>query len=677
VFAELHRKTRELGMANRALLAEIAERKHAQDELCQFTCELEQRVAERTATLAKANAALVDSDERLQLAQSAGGVGVWDWNIVTDDTFWSEAMWSIYGIEPIASSQIQQRWRSLLHPDDRERIIDRLAATLTSADNLFRCEFRVVTPDGTTRWVESIARATRDDRGAPVRMSGVNVDVTERKRAADRLRLSEERFQLALKNSRILVYTTDRDLRYTWTSGPYPAFMPEQVLGRRDEELFSPQQASPLVALKQRVLNSGVGEHGGFAIEIDGINHQYDLTVEPLCDASGELVGLTVAAMEITDLKQAEAALKDADRRKDEFLATLAHELRNPLAPIRTAVEILRLKGPDTPELQWARGIIDRQTQQMTRLVDDLLDVSRITTGKLTLQKEQVELETIVQSAVETSRPLIEQCRHELRIALPAQPIALSGDPTRLAQVLSNLLNNAAKYTEPGGCIELTAQRQDTELMMSVRDTGMGITSEMLPFVFELFTQGDRHLERSQGGLGVGLTLVKRLVELHGGSIEARSGGSGKGSEFIVRLPLAVEHRPVILDSGDNSQIAVKKKLRILIVDDNKDNADCLSIMLKIMGHHTRTAHDGLAAIEAAAEFRPEVVLLDIGMPKLNGYGVCAHIREQPWGKNMVLIAQTGWGQDDDRRRTQAAGFEHHLIKPVKHDALMKLLAEL
>jgi len=676
VFAELYQKTRALSASNRTLLAEITERKLAQEKLYRLTTELEERVAERTATLAQANAALVESDERLQMAQAAGGVGVWDWDIVANETFWSESMWLIHGIEPIAPAQVQEHWRSLLHPDDRERVLHSLEALLASTEDLFRCEYRVVGSDKVTRWVENVASVTRDDSGAAVRMSGVNVDLTERKRTADRLRLSEERFRLALKNSHILVYTTDRQRRYTWTSGPYPDFLPDDVIGRRDEELFSPEKAAPLIALKERVLASGVGEHGGFAIEIDGITREYDLTVEPLTDDGGTPVGLTVAAMEITELKRAEAALRIADRRKDEFLATLAHELRNPLAPIRTAVEILRHESTDAGELEWARDVIDRQAQQLTRLVDDLLDVSRITTGKLALRMEPLELSKVVHLAIETSRPLIEQRRHDLQLDLPSGKVVVKGDATRLAQVLANLLNNAAKYTDPGGSIRLSAQVQGNLLEISIKDSGIGIPAPMLPFVFDLFAQGDRHLERSHGGLGVGLTLVKRLVELHSGSIEARSAGVRAGSEFVVRLPLALDHTVVEAKKDRVMGQAAARPLRILVVDDNRDNAICLRMMLDLAGHETRTSYDGLEALEAAEAFRPQVILLDIGMPKLNGYEVCSRIRNEAWGAGMVLIAQTGWGQDEDRRRTQAAGFDHHLVKPVKQEALMEILAE-
>ena len=392
-------------------------------------------------------------------------------------------------------------------------------------------------------------------------------------------------------------------------------------------------------------------------------------------------------------------ALRDADRRKNEFLATLAHELRNPLAPVRNAVEILRMKGPDIPELHWARDIIDRQTQAMTRLIDDLMDISRINQGKLELKREQVELANIVQGAIETSRPLIESMGHELTVTLPPGPVIVDADLTRLAQVFLNLLNNAAKYTERGGRIELMASVEwrvasgepenpaslatrhstlDTPfVVVSVTDTGIGIPADKLPTLFEMFSQVEEALSRSQGGLGIGLCLVKRLVEMHGGSVEAKSGGLGQGSEFVVRLPIVVEQTYPRQASDDGDQAQPTSDLRILVVDDNRDAAESLAMLLKMMGNNVHTAHDGEEAVTAAREFQPQLVLCDIGLPKLNGYEACRQMKAQAWDKNMILIAVTGWGQDDDRRKSAAAGFDHHLIKPVDPQALMKLLAKL
>jgi PAS domain S-box-containing protein len=473
VFAELYRRTRESQMANRALLTEVAERRLIQEQLHELTRELEERVALRTGELVEANEALRASEERLKLAQSAGGVGVWDYDLVSGKSFWSETMWTIYGVQPVPAGQVQQVWRSLLHPEDRERLEAHVTTLFASVHESFREEYRIVRPDGTLRWVESVARVERDEHGNPLRMIGVNLDITERKRVADALRLSEERFHLAVTNSRILIYATDRDLRYTWICNPHPDFLPEHVLGRRDDEWLEPHQAAPLLAIKQRVLDSGVGEQCEIEVEIDGQAHIYRLTVEPLSDGSAERAGVTVAAMDITDLKQAEIVLKQADRHKDEFLATLAHELRNPLAPIRNASQILQLINPGIKEVQWASDVIGRQIQHMTRLVDDLLDVSRISRNKLELRKERVELADVVRVAIETSRPLIEEGRHELTVTLPSTPILLDVDQTRLAQVFSNLLNNAAKYTEAGGSVEFNAVQQGNEVVVSVRDSGV------------------------------------------------------------------------------------------------------------------------------------------------------------------------------------------------------------
>jgi CheY-like chemotaxis protein/two-component sensor histidine kinase len=327
--------------------------------------------------------------------------------------------------------------------------------------------------------------------------------------------------------------------------------------------------------------------------------------------------------------------------------------------------------------LQWARDVIDRQMQHMTRLIDDLMDVSRISRGKIELKRERVALVTVVQGAVETSRPLIEQYGHELIESLPAQPVYLEADVTRLAQVFANLLNNAAKYTERGGRIWLTVEREGSDVVVSVRDTGIGIPRDKLRGVFELFAQVHGALEKSQGGLGIGLSLVKRLVEMHDGTIEARSEGLGKGSEFIVRLPIVIEQHSATAGIGSGEQGISALSLRILIVDDNRDAADSLGMMLRMMGNEIHTAYDGAAAVRVAGEFRPQVVLLDIGLPKLNGYEACRRIRQEPWGKSIIVIAVTGWGQDEDKRKADEAGFDRHMVKPVDPRSLITLLSTL
>jgi PAS domain S-box-containing protein len=371
------------------------------------------------------------------------------------------------------------------------------------------------------------------------------------------------------------------------------------------------------------------------------------------------------------------AELRETDRRKDEFLATLAHELRNPLAPVRNAVQVLRLKGSDEPEVRWSQNVIERQVEHLTRLIDDLMDISRITRNRLELRKQPIELADVIKGAVESSRPTVEQCGHELTVSLPRQPIYLSGDLVRLAQVFMNLLNNAAKYTEPGGHIWLTAERHGSDVVVRVRDTGVGIPAEKLPHLFEMFFQVDRTLERSQSGLGIGLSLVRRLVELHGGSAEAHSEGKGKGSEFIVRLPVLAESpsRPQSKAPSGNG-VTDFGVHRILVVDDNRDSADSLCMILRMTGNEAHAAYDGVDGIEMAERLRPEVVLFDIGMPRLNGEDACRQIRAQPWGRDMILIAVTGWGQAEDRRRTLEAGFDAHMVKPIDPGDLMKLVLD-
>lgn len=409
----------------------------------------------------------------------------------------------------------------------------------------------------------------------------------------------------------------------------------------------------------------------------DGTTYVLLKSAVPLFDEAGKVRGCFAFNMNVTEHKRAATESRMADRRKNEFLATLAHELRNPLAPVRNALQVLRMKSPDIPEVQWAREVIDRQTFAMTRLIDDIMDVSRINQGKVKLNRERVELANVVKGAVETSRPLIEEMGHELKVTLSPGPVIVDGDLTRLAQIFVNLLDNAAKYTERGGHIGLTAQQQGSDVVVTISDSGIGIPADKLPAIFEMFSQVEEGLSRSQGGLGIGLCLVKRLVEMHGGSIEARSGGPAKGSEFVVRLPIVVDqtYTRKLSDGGDKAKPT--SNLRILVVDDNRDGAETLAMLLKMMGNNVHISHDGEEAVAAAREFRPHVVLCDIGLPKLNGYEACRQIKERAWDEKMVLIAVTGWGQDGDRRQAEEAGFDHHIVKPLDPQALMKLLAAL
>ena len=563
VFAELYLKTREIAAANRALVSEIEERRRIQQELLNLNNELERRVEERAADLLHAHIALRDSEERLRLAQSASGAGVWDWQAKTGDTWWSETMWAIYGVPPAPSREILYVWRARLHPEDRARAEAQLSALLADGgETMLYDEFRIIRPDGEVRWVEFIARVERDAAGKAVRILGVNADISKRK-------LLEE------------------------------------------------------------------------------------------------------------DLRQVAAEMSESDRRKDQFLAMLAHELRNPLAPIRNAVEILRIMPDDAEAVKSATTLMDRQVVQMVRLVDDLLDISRISRGKIELRMERIELVSAVAEVVEAIRPFAQGLQHTLTTSFPAQPIELDADHTRLAQLVGNLLNNACKFTPPGGHIVLAVERTDDQAILRVTDSGIGIPADQLARIFEMFVQGDTSLERSHSGLGIGLTLVKQLAEMHGGTVEANSGGQGRGAEFVIRLPMPADIPSVSKPTSVANHPSSKSFGRILVVDDNRDAAQSLARLLELDGNVTLTAFDGYEALSAAEQFNPDIVLLDIGLPGLNGYEIARKIRQQPWGREVVLVALTGWGKDEDRRRSSEAGFNSHLVKPVEFAKLLTLLADL
>ncbi|MBS1212582.1 MAG: hypothetical protein H6R26_1199, partial [Proteobacteria bacterium] len=366
--------------------------------------------------------------------------------------------------------------------------------------------------------------------------------------------------------------------------------------------------------------------------------------------------------------------LRESDRRKDEFLAMLSHELRNPLAPILTAVQLLRLQPGESGLQQQALTIVERQLGQLVHLVNDLLDVSRISTGKIHLQRQQLDMRAIVEGSVETVHLLIEQRRHALDVHLPPSPIWIDGDSTRLEQVVVNLLNNAAKYTDEGGQIWLSLQQEGNEAVLQVRDSGVGIAPELMPRIFDLFTQAERSLARSQGGLGIGLNLVQRLVEMHGGRVEVYS-TVGQGSEFVVRLPVVLPAEPRPPSPPTVEAQPTGASLRVLVVDDNVDTATSLSLLLRESGHDVRTAADGPTALEAALDYRPDVALLDVGLPGLDGFEVAKRMRQQPILQKVVLVALTGYGKKTDRQRSQQAGFDHYLIKTAKFEKLQRILA--
>jgi PAS domain S-box-containing protein len=378
------------------------------------------------------------------------------------------------------------------------------------------------------------------------------------------------------------------------------------------------------------------------------------------------------------DLRRVAEELSDADRRKNEFLAMLAHELRNPLAPISNAVRALSLGRRDETAVDSASEMLERQVGQIIRLVDDLLDVSRISRGKIALRTERIELSRIINQAVEATRALYRSMNQDLTLTLPSEPVYLNADPTRLAQVIGNLLNNACKFTDAGGRISLAVEREGAQVAIRVTDNGVGIAAEHLAGIFEMFTQVESSLERSHSGLGIGLTLVKTLVEMHGGTVEAHSAGPGHGSEFVVRLPTLLDERePLLPAAPQHLEAPPVVRRRVLIVDDNKDAAEWLATLLSLSGHETHVALDGVEAVKAAERILPDAVLLDIGLPRVDGYEVCRRIRQQPWGRGLTIVALTGWGQEEDRQKSREAGFNTHLVKPVDDEVLMNLLASL
>jgi PAS domain S-box-containing protein len=635
-------------------------------------------------------------------------------------------------------------------------------------------------------------------------------EAVKRAQAEAQLRLTTQRFELALQGTFVTLAYQDCDLRYTWLYNAALQLNAPDGIGKTDAELFAPEDAAVLTGIKRDVMRTGESRRQPVSVRMEGVVRHFDLLVEPNRGPDGSIEGVRCASLEITERKAAElavldrearlatladampqlvwigrsdgaieyvnqrlcsyvglsdiqakaqdawrqiihpddwdrgmavwkqaistgeaytleqrlrrndgvyrwflvraqperdsagrvirwygtstdiddakrlerhllsqeAALREADARKDRFLATLSHELRNPLAPIRNAAQILGSPALPPERLLWARAVIQRQVKHMSWLLDDLLDVARITQGKLELKKSRVSLTSIVDAAVEAARPLLDEKRHHLIVDLPPEVPTLEADPLRLAQVFSNLLNNAAKYTDYGGRIELSARVTKNTVSMTVKDNGIGIPEQSLDRIFDMFAQIDSQSSRSEGGLGIGLSLVKGLVELHGGMTEVASAGPGQGSKFTVTFPLPAVDMDGAQTAAPDASPPNTTGRRVLIADDNKDAADTLAMLLEIEGHEVRVAQDGHAALALAQAFRPQIALLDIGMPELSGYEVATALRKEAWGSAVQLIALTGWGQESDRRLSKAAGFDWHLTKPIDMDTVYKLLKD-
>jgi PAS domain S-box-containing protein len=631
---------------------------------------LEWQIAEKLAA-ARLLASIVESSEDPIISKTLDGT-IRTWNAAAERLFG-------YSAEEAIGKNI-----SLLIPEDRLAEEVNIISNLKAGRRIEHFETERVRKDGQLVPVSLTISPIRDDDGNVTGASKIARDITARKLAdAERQKLVT-----LIESSTDFIGICDLEgIPFFINRAGLDLVGLDNVHEARNapvREFFFPEDQDMIInqffpavfrdghgEVEVRFRNFKTGEARWMAYKVIALKNESDQTV-----AFGTVSQDVTERRQLEhDLRRLANDLSEADRKKNEFLALLAHELRNPLAPIRNAVGILK-SNADRDVIDSASQMLDRQVGQMTRLVDDLLDMSRITQGKIELRRERVELAPIVNQAVEAVRPFYRSMQQELIVSVPLEPICLNADAARLAQVIGNLLSNASKFTDPGGKIWLTAEQSDGHAVLSVKDTGIGIAPQNIPRLFELFTQVDTSLERSQGGLGIGLTLAKTLVEMTGGKIDVYSEGLGRGSEFVVRLPLETETTE-IENTTNEASTPRQKAHRVLVVDDNADGAESMSLLLQLEGHESFVAHDAYEAIETAEKHRPEAIILDIGLPGMSGYEACRAIREKPWGRNLVLIAVTGWGQEEDRNRSKEAGFNAHIVKPVDHDALLKLLSQL
>jgi PAS domain S-box-containing protein len=531
--------------------------------------------------------------------------------------------------------------------------------------------------DGSRFWANVVITAIYASGGELTGFAKITRDLSERRRHEEELRTSEERFRLLVESVRdhaIFMLDVDGTVR-SWNSGAQvlKGYTAAEIIGRHFSVFYTPQEqldGKPAAELRAAKANGRL-EDEGWRVRKDGTLFWANVVITAVHGRRGELIGFAKVTRDMTERHRLER-LERSSQRMSEFLAMLAHELRNPLAPIRNAVTVMQLETLPSPALRNCRDIIDRQLTHMTRLVDDLLDIGRLTTGKVTLRKELLRAGEIVARSVETARPLIEARRHALRIELPEQPVYVNADATRVVQILQNLLVNAAKYTPDGGQISVKVERADGLAELSVSDNGRGIAAEELESIFNLFMQGDTG-RPDESGLGIGLTLARSLAELHGGVLEARSPGPGQGSTFVFRLP-AVDVAPA--EEVTQSRPGHGEGRRVMVVDDNRDSADSATAILRLLGHQVECAYNGAGAVELARQFRPTVVLMDLAMPGMNGFETLRLMRSQPGMEHTFAVAMTGFGSGQDKRHTEAAGFDAHLTKPVDLNALVTLLNE-
>jgi PAS domain S-box-containing protein len=621
-----------------------------------------------------AEAALNASEVRLRTIFNQAAVAIALTDLTGRFTQVNQKFADVFGYSII---ELQQHtFADLMHPADLPSAKESLVQLVAAEGAGLTLEKRCLRSDGIVIWTLITIMLVTDQAGRPQTLVGIVEDITERKRAEE----AQARLVAVIASSDDAIISMTLDaVVLSWNRGAQYmyGYTADEVIGSTTQALIPPDRPNEESGILDRIRKGERIEHFETKRQRkDGTIFDVSIAVSPIEDSRGRIIGASKITRDITQSKRTEAALRETDRRKDEFLATLAHELRNPLAPIRQAALI---SGSDTAtdaQRCWSHNVISRQVHHMSLLLDDLLDISRITRGTLELRLEDTELADILEAAVETARPIIDAKRHAFTIAAPDESVQFKADPLRLAQILSNLLTNAAKYTDPGGRIQLRVQCDQQSIVFAVNDSGIGIPAQALKNIFTMFSQVKSGTDRSEGGLGIGLALTKGLVELHGGRIEAHSAGPRHGSEFTVRLPRREAHivPGAVPNTGQRERGASR---RVLIADDNQDAAETLGMLLEIEGHKVRVVHDGRSAVSAFTEFEPEVAVLDIGMPELNGYEVARHVRVNLKARTVTLIALTGWGQDRDKELALAAGFNHHFTKPVEPAQICEILRSL
>ncbi|MFD1141227.1 PAS domain S-box protein [Larkinella insperata] len=625
----------------------------------------------------QAQDALRESEERFRtLVQNLPDYAIFSIDTQGCITDWTEGAQRVKGYT--AEEAIGQHISIFFTPEDQTA--GKIEEEMTQAAETGRAEREgvCVRKGGKRLWVNEITTAIRAPNGQLVGFTQISRDITTRKQSEESLRESQESLQLILSSiaDHGIITTDIRNIITGWNPGAQHLFgySAEEAIGQPGALIYTPEDRAKGEPQKETdtARRHGRAADERYHIRKDGSRLYISGVMSPLYNNAGQLLGYVKVTRDLTERQQMMEALREADRRKDEFLAMLGHELRNPLAPVRNGLQILSLTARED-EVTSLVSMMNRQIDHLVRLVDDLLDVSRISRGKIELHRERLNLTALVSQAAETIRPLYQSHGRQLHVTLPASPIYLHGDTTRLTQVVNNLLTNGVRYTEQDGEVWLTLEKAGTDAVLRVRDNGIGLTSDQVTVIFDLFVQVDHSLARAQGGLGMGLTLVKRLVEMHGGRVEATSAGLGQGSEFIVQLPI-VEKSETLMNTENKNTTAKAPGYRILVVDDNQDSATTLTMLLKLKGHEVQTRYGGRAGLEAAGNVKPQVIILDIGMPEMDGYETCRQIRQHDWGKEMVIVALTGYGQEDDKRKAQEAGFDGHLIKPVDLTSLTQLL---